>query len=358
MSRFKALSNPNYRAKLLVLLVIVGIVSVLVSGNAFQPVYGNRMQNRTLLVGDNQAGKVTDYKLGFTTTSNGTIGSIAVQFCSNDPLPGTPCTAPTGFSVSSSVLATQAGLTGFSIDSSSTANRYLLTRTPSFETANTTATFEFTGVLNPSVPGSYYVRVQTYASTDASGVNDDFGGIAFDINTGLALTAEVPPYLIFCTGVTITGLNCVNASGDYIDFGELSSKSVRYGSSQMLIASNAVDGYYVSVAGATMSSGNNIISALTNPDVSRPGTGQFGLNLVPNSTPSVGQAPFGPGIISATTAYQQPNFYVFNSGDTIISQPVPSDIKQYTASYIVNVPATQEPGIYVSTLTYICLASF
>ena len=358
MSRLQALSPLASKSRVLVVVILLCIVGVFVASNASQPVYGNRLTDRTLLIGDNQASKVTSYTLGFGLSSNSTIGSIVVQFCSNDPLPGTPCTAPTGFDASSSALTSQTGLTGFSIDPSSTANKYLLARTPAAETAGTNANFEFIDVLNPSVPGSYYVRLQLFASNDGTGSYDDFGGIAFDINTGLELTAEVPPYLIFCTGVTITGLNCVNASGDYIDFGELSSKTARYGTSQMLIASNAVDGYYVSVDGATMSSGSNEITQLSNADVSRPGTAQFGLNLVGNSSPAVGQGPFGPGISSTTSTYQQPNFYKFNSGDTIISQPVPSDIRQYTASYIVNVPATQEPGIYVSTLTYICLASF
>lgn len=358
MSRLQALSPLASKSRILVALILLCFIGIFLAANTSQSVYGNRLTNRTLLIGDNLASKVTKYKLGFGLSSNSTIGSIVVQFCSNDPLPGTPCTAPTGLDLSNSALVSQSGLTGFSIDPSSTNNKYLLTRSPSFETAGTTASFEFNDVQNPSVPGSYYVRLQLFASNDGTGTFDDFGGIAFDINTGLELTATVPPYLIFCTGVTITGLNCVNAAGDYIDFGELSSKTARFGTSQMLIASNAVDGYYVSVEGATLSSGNNEITALSNADVSRPGTAQFGFNLVGNSSPAVGQGPFGPGISSTSTSYQQPNFYKFNSGDTIISQPVPSDTRQYTASYIVNVPSTQEPGIYVSTLTYICLASF
>jgi hypothetical protein len=218
--------------------------------------------------------------------------------------------------------------------------------------------YDFLNVTNPSSPGSYYVRLETFASNDGSGSAIDAGGLAFAVTNSLSISATVPPYLTFCTGITINNLNCANASGDYIDYGELSPGHANSGSSQMLVATNAVDGYNVSLSGTTMTSGTNAIAALATNDVSRPGTPQFGLNLRANTTPAGGSNPTGPGVAVPVANYFQPNSYRFVDGETLISNPAPDDVRLFTASYIVNIPKTQPAGIYVTTLTYICLGSF
>jgi hypothetical protein len=107
-----------------------------------------------------------------------------------------------------------------------------------------------------------------------------------------------------------------------------------------------------------MTSGVNTLPQLSTPDVSRIGTSQFGMNLRANSTPAVGQNPNGLGLSGVVSAnYNQPNFYTFNSGDVLISATDP-DLEKYTVSYIANVSKNQAPGIYVSSLTYIAVASF
>jgi hypothetical protein len=124
------------------------------------------------------------------------------------------------------------------------------------------------------------------------------------------------------------------------------------------VATNAGDGYSVTVTGTTLTSGNNTIVSLTTNDVSRPGTAQFGFNLRANAAPSVGSNPSGPGVGAPSSNYNQPDSYRFADGDIIIANSVPDDVRLYTASYIANVPPTQAAGVYVSTLTYVCLAEF
>lgn len=323
----------------------------------FAPTYGAQLGPRSLQLSSNEISDTSDYMLSFSLSTAGPLGSIVIQFCSNGPLISDPCTAPVGFTAASAVLAAQTGATGFTISNASTANQLVLTRTVA-PALTGPATYHFTGVTNPSDPGSYYVRIQTFATTDASGPASDYGGIAFAITNALVINAEVPPYLIFCTGVTIGSLNCANATGDFVNFGELSPQQAKTGSSQVLIATNAVNGYNVTVNGTTLTSGNNAIAALATNDVSRPGTGQFGFNLRANAAPPNGNNPVGPGTSTPQPNYNQPNVYRFMTGDTIITNPVPDDVRVYTASYIANVPAVQAPGTYVSTLTYICLANF
>jgi hypothetical protein len=321
--------------------------------------YGAVLDHRALQVVNNEAGVTTQYELSFDLMTAGVLGSVDVQFCANDPLPGTPCVAPVGLDVSAAVMSQQlAGPGDFAIDTTnSTANDLLLTRTPSNVGAQPVS-LDFTGVVNPSAPGAYYVRLQTFAAADGTGTAIDYGGIAFDITNQLAINAEVPPYLIFCTGITIPNLNCSEAQGDFLDFGLLTPAHADSGTSQLLVATNAGDGYSVTVTGTTLTSGNNTIVSLTTNDVSRPGTAQFGFNLRANAAPSVGSNPSGPGVGAPSSNYNQPDSYRFADGDIIIANSVPDDVRLYTASYIANVPPTQAAGVYVSTLTYVCLAEF
>ncbi len=347
------------RGPKLVVIAILLLSIVVAAGGHFltRPAYGAPLGQRALQLSDNEASATSDYLLTMTLVTPTTLGSIDIQFCANDPVPGNPCTTPSGFNASGAVLASQNGQTGFSIGAGSTAHEIVLTRTPGAALPGSSE-YHFTGVINPDSPGSYFVRLQTYASADATGPSTDYGGIAFAILNNLSISATVPPFLIFCTGVTISGLNCANAQGDFIDLGNLSTSSARSGSSQMLVGTNAGNGYNITVSGTTMTSGNNVIAAIASNNVSRPGTAQFGFNLRTNSAPAVGRDPTGPGTGVPVANYNQPNFYRFNTGDTLVSNPGPDDLREFTASYIVNVPNVQAPGVYVSTLTYIALATF
>ncbi|MDB5169043.1 MAG: hypothetical protein JWO41_399 [Candidatus Saccharibacteria bacterium] len=334
-------------------LVIVGLVLNLLFGS----VSGAQLGNRSLTLSHNQASAQSVYRAGFTTVSNGLLGSVTFEFCSNDPFPEDPCTAPTGLDVSAVTLTDQTGATGFTIGGGTDANHIMLTRGQQ-NLVPTPVVFTFDGAVNPSSPGSYFMRIQTFATSDASGTASDYGGLAFAITNAISVSAEVPPYLIFCTAITISGLNCASAIGTNFDFGELSAKHANSGSSQMLAATNALNGYSITMGGLTMTSGNNAVNALTASDVSRPGTSQFGLNLVPNVSPNVGSTPSGRGVAAPLANYAQPNFYRFVSGETLVSNPTTDDVRLFTVSYIINVPITQAPGVYASTITYVALANF
>lgn len=338
--------------RIIPLLVGVGLFVVLA------PAYGETLlPQRSLTLSDGSPGVTAQYKLAFTVGTASTLGSIRLQFCVNDPLIGTPCTPPSGFDAQSATLATQSGETGFTKSNLSTANVLILSRIPTV--AQTIPTeYEFTNITNPDATGSYYVRLETFASTDASGPNTDQGGLAFSITNLVRISAEVPPYLTMCAAIVIDGLDCSAMHGSYIDFGPLGSTRAATGSSQLLIATNAANGYVVGISGNTLASGNDAINALSQPDVSRPGRAQFGINLRANTSPAIGADTFGPGSGLPVTPYNIPNYYVFNSGDNIAGATSADDYRKYTVSYLVNVPADQPPGIYVSTVTYVASGNF
>jgi len=126
----------------------------------------------------------------------------------------------------------------------------------------------------------------------------------------------------------------------------------------MWVGTNALNGYSIDVLGTTMTSGNNIIPPLITPTQSAAGNQQFGINLRANTTPPVGADVQGPGTAQPTANYNLANKFSFKSGDAIVAAGHSSDWQRFTASYIVNVNAAQPPGVYSTTLTYICSAAF
>ena len=299
----------------------------------------------------------TNYVFSFTLATAGTLGSIVLELCTNDPFPETPCTAPAGLDMTGALLASQSGVVGFSIDPSSTANKLVLSRVPA-ATVVVPASYTFTDITNPSVIGTLYGRFVTYATNDASGPATDKAGIAWTTNNQFTLNTEVPQFLQFCVGVTISAFDCSTAAGSSIDFGNLSSGAVAAATSQFVSVGNAGFGFNVGAYGLTMTSGTNTIPSLAAPTFSGPGNSQFGFNLRANSQPGIGSNPIGPGAASTTANYDIPDRFLFNSGDTIVVSSGSSDYRKFTVSYITNVNTSQPAGRYTTTITYVCLANF
>ena len=85
-----------------------------------------------------------------------------------------------------------------------------------------------------------------------------------------SISATVPPYLLFCVGVSIPNSNCSQSEGSLINFGTMSPNYTVSAQSQMLVATNAQSGYSIEISGNTMTSGNNILPPITNDNVSLP----------------------------------------------------------------------------------------
>lgn len=342
---------------LLWLLIVSSLCISLAQYNAPQAL-GAQLTSRSLQVSNELAGahNVT-YKLAFDVATGGAIGSMEFQFCSNSALIIDPCVAPFGFDALNANLTAQTGTAGFVKSATSSVNDIILTQLPPSNTNPGPVSFTFSSVVNPTNMGSYYVKVFTYSSADASGSPLDFGAMAFPIGLDYQISTEVPPYLTFCGGTNIIDFDCSSASGDQLDFGQFSSAVTSTGRSQLVAATNAGSGYSITMTGLTMTSGNNEIPAMTG-QTSKVGTSQFGVNLRANTVPQIGSNPTGPGTGHPTTNYNQPNNFRFVSGQPIAQATEAQDYKKYTVSYIVNINKDQAPGVYSTTLTYVCLANF
>jgi hypothetical protein len=317
------------------------------------------LDDRFNRISDSAASATSTHLMGMTfTNTTSALGSLDLEFCSNTPLPATPCTAPVGLDLTTATIGSQSGATGFSIHANSTVNRLILTRVPSVLGTSTASTYRIDGVVNPSIVGSYYVRVQTFSSTDATGLSVEDGGLAFAITQPVTISTEVPPYLTFCTATTITGLDCSSATSYIIDFGEFVSSKVSTASSQFMVATNAANGFTVSITGTTLTSGTNTIPPFGVPSPPVVGGSQFGINLRSNPGQNVGSDPVGPGLASPAASYNVPGLYKYSDGDALVTSSGTTDLRKFTVSYITTVSSGQAPGVYSSTYTYIALANF
>lgn len=316
-----------------------------------------RFANRGMYINSARGGDTTYYTISLQYTTPDNVGSLRLEFCDN-PIPSLPCNVPPGLDVSNGTLAAQSGEAGFSIGQQ-TQNLIVLTRTPSI-TGNALSSYRFDNMRNPNgTHQDFYVRMTSHGSTDGSGPLIDYGSVTATTTPEIELTTQVPPILIFCVAQQINDDDCTDMQGNFVDFGELRSNQTYTASSEIQARTNAFFGYSITVTGTTMTSGIRSIPAITTPTESFRGVGQFGINLAANSSPDIGADPVGPGINGNVVApYNTPNKFMFNNGDTVATSDNVTRTRKYTASYVLNVPANQPPGVYSTTITYTCLAGF
>lgn len=343
-------------AACLSVLAVVFIVSQFI-GVLPGKVLAEELPNRSLQVINPLPSESSAYNFNFDLASSGTLGSIKFEFCANSPLIDDPCIAPAGFSAAEAILASQSGIMDFNLVSGTPNNEIIIGRTPTSVPAQS-LDYVFDNVINTSATGTSYVRIYTYASNNGTGTLIDSGGIAYPITSALDIATEVPQFLEFCTGLSISGYNCSATSGDQINFGDFSDQTATAASSEFMAATNASYGYNIFLNGGSLTSGNNVISPITSPSASKPGTNQYGINLVGNTEPSIGADPQGPGITSPNPSYDQVNKFYYKSGDILAHSVSSDDYRKFTVSYLVNISPEQAPGDYVSTMYFICLANF
>jgi hypothetical protein len=145
----------------------------------------------------------------------------------------------------------------------------------------------------------------------------------------------------------------VNVTGGVFDLGVLSTGSVSYASTTFTIENYLSSGYIAVIAGSapTDGPGGHALNSLSTPTVSTPGTEQFGINLVQNTSPAVGAPPqqipdvsFSFGQVS--TNYGQQNKFEFVPNSTIAYSNSSTGETQYTLSVIENISQYTPGGVY------------
>jgi hypothetical protein len=157
----------------------------------------------------------------------------------------------------------------------------------------------------------------------------------------------------------------VTVSGTPIELGNLSAGSTKFGSTTFSVKSYLASGYIVTVNGyapRNKSSGYTLAS-MSSATTATTGTEQFGINLVSNTSPSVGSAPqqipdstfsFG----TPATGYNTANNFKFVPGDTIAQSLKSSGTTTYTLSTIENISTSTPAGAYRTNLLINVVPSF
>ncbi len=143
----------------------------------------------------------------------------------------------------------------------------------------------------------------------------------------------------------------VIATSGVQNLGQLSTSTTATATQTIKIRNYLSNGYTLQITGSPPSQGIHALNNLTSPTTSQPGTEQFGINLVANTTPSIGANPvqlpnssFSFGF--PDSAYSNVNQFKYIDGDIVAKSYTSSGQTQFTASMIFNVSNTTPGGNY------------
>jgi hypothetical protein len=318
-------------------------------------------------------GGVVNHLFNFTVAGGSNVGSIQFQYCTTA---SGACTMPAGLVTTAATIGSQSGATGFTMVNTTNGAPYI-TRTAASIAANTALAYQLQSITNPTTSNqTFFVRLSTFLTTNATGGSTDAGTVAASTATPIILTGTMPESLVFCTGATIgTTLgvpDCATATPGAISFDQLFSPTdTATATSQMAASTNAGSGYVITVNGPTLTSGANTIAPMTASSAIGHGISQFGLNLKANTT-ATSTVAVGNEVTAAANGttykgqavigYNAVDNFKFTSGDPVADSANGgaggSNAQIFTASYVVDVPGSQPAGTYTTTLTYICTPTF
>ena len=201
-----------------------------------------------------------------------------------------------------------------------------------------------TDSINPSSAASYSIAI--------SGSFGDTGEMTVNIltNDQISITATVPQSLTFSISDNSISFGTLTAVAARHASGTAAGQSTEIEAHNLIVGTNAANGYTMTVNGNTLTSGANTINAIGNTNTaSSVGTEQFGFRLTASG---------GSGAVVAPYAAAG---FAFNTGglpDQVATSTVASANTTYSARYIANITGITEPGSYTATLTYVATANF
>lgn len=152
-------------------------------------------------------------------------------------------------------------------------------------------------------------------------------------------------------------------SSPNVDLGSLSTSLASTGTANFSALNYTSYGYVVQVVGDPPDNGQHTLAGMSTPAASSNGTEQFGINLVANSSPSVGADPvqqpnssfsFG----AAAAGYNSANSFKYASGDVVAQAGESSGRTDYTLSFIANVSNNTPGGSYSGGQTLVITGTY
>lgn len=147
------------------------------------------------------------------------------------------------------------------------------------------------------------------------------------------------------------------------NLGELTTEQTGTKIMQVKIRNYLTGGYRLQIIGDAPNYQNHVLATSSSPVASQPGTEQFGINAVENSTPDVGANPVlqpgegnGTGLVLAN--YKIANQFMYVSGQTIAETAENTGGADYTISMIVNISNETPAGKYSGDFAAVVMPYF
>ena len=195
----------------------------------------------------------------------------------------------------------------------------------------------------------------SYCSKQSAGESGVGASSSSSYRSQAGFNTDRTPYLAFTVTGTSTNLGVLSVGSAATTTATFSVKSYLAGG---YVVQTASDPPTNSLPSAPM------MHALTTPTASSPGTEQFGINLVANTSPTTfganpGQVPdstFGFG--TAATGYNTPNLFKYVKGDTVAQSLKSSGETDYTISYLFNISNVTAAGQYTFNHVLVATSTF
>lgn len=147
------------------------------------------------------------------------------------------------------------------------------------------------------------------------------------------------------------------------NLGELTAERTGAKVMQVKIRNYMTGGYRLQILGDAPKYNNRILSTLATPTDSKPGSEQFGINVVSNTAPSVGENPItqpggGDALGTVLDNYKIQNKFMYVSGQTIAETTANTGGADYTITMIVNISNQTPAGQYTSDFSAVVIPYF
>lgn len=259
--------------------------------------------------------------------------------------------ASTGLESTETLAASPSG-TAWGAVFSGTQNRILTLTAPSDGIGSATVaagdkiiiTYNSTNSTNPTTAGSYITTI--------AGTFGDTGSITVPIldDDQVVVSATVDQSITFTISDSTIGFGSLSSAAAKYATGDTTGTTTEAEAHNLVVGTNASNGYTLTLAGSTLTSGSSTITAIgTTNTASSVGTEQFGVRLT---------ATGGSGAVASPYAASG---FAFDSAafpDTIATSTVATSNTTYSARYIANIGAQTEAGAYSATLNYVATANF
>jgi hypothetical protein len=238
--------------------------------------------------------------------------------------------------------------------------------------ATTSSTITFTNGTTPVVAGSVVrIKIGTNATNQSTGTrqitnptttgNKTISVTGTFTDTGTTTVNMLSNDQVALTAL-VTGSITFSISSSTASFGTLSASAARFATStlgdsveveahNLIIGTNATNGYTATVKGFSLTSGANTIATSSSNTASTVGSEQFGLRAVASGS--------GSGAVSAPYAAAGYAFATDGSSASEVAAATASTANNtFSVRYIANIASNTEAGAYSTTLTYIATANF